>query len=224
MEGYTIFLEKGNTILKMPTNPEEIKFEEPQDFEDYDIIKLGPITVPGALGLRTYSFEVELPSQVNSYVVDPEAFKTPDVYISTLRSWRAEGKPIGFIISSSTLVLAETVVITSLDYTEKAGEEGSYYMGVKFKQYKPFDIEFNISEEAMGRNTINKAKTTRPSKPPMPAAGIHVIQEGDSLWKLAKKYLGSGDRYKEIMEANQEAISHPNMLRMGQKLIIPGGE
>lgn len=47
---------------------------------------------------------------------------------------------------------------------------------------------------------------------------IHVIEKGDTLWGLAIKYLGSGGRYKEIMELNNKKTT---ILRKGQKLKIP---
>lgn len=219
MNGYIIFLEKDGTILRMPTNPEEINIEEPQDFEDYDIIKLGPITVPGALGLRSYSFEVELPHKVNQYVVSLEEFKTPDVYINTLRAWRASSGPINMTISSENFKISESVVITSLDYTEKAGEEGDYYMKIKLKQYKPFKIEF------IGENAINRAKlTSRAGMPPLPANAIYIMQIGDTLWKVAKKYLGKGELYTEIMAANPKLGSNPNSVQEGQQVNLPRGE
>lgn len=46
----------------------------------------------------------------------------------------------------------------------------------------------------------------------------YIVQKGDSLWKIAKKYLGSGTKYKKIMEANNLKTS---TLKVGQKLIIP---
>ena len=30
----------------------------------------------------------------------------------------------------------------------------------------------------------------------------HKVQKGDTLWSIAKKYLGDGNRYKEIQKAN----------------------
>lgn len=219
MNGYTIFLEKDGIILRMPTNPEEINIEEPQDFEDYDIIKLGPITVPGALGLRSYAFDVELPHKVNQYVVNPEEFKTPDVYINTFRAWRASSEPINMTIASENFKISESVVITSLDYTEKAGEEGDYYMKIKLKQYRPFNIEF------IEQNAMNKAQlTARPGMPPLPANALYIVQAGDTLWRLAKKYLGKGEQYLEIAKANPHIGSNPNFIKVGQKLTISRGE
>lgn len=47
----------------------------------------------------------------------------------------------------------------------------------------------------------------------------HVVQSGDSFWKLAEKYLGGGHHYKLIVEANPNL--NPNRLYVGAKVKIP---
>ncbi len=56
------------------------------------------------------------------------------------------------------------------------------------------------------------------SEAPLPTALTHTVQPGDSLWKLAKQYLGSGIRYTEIMKLNglKSATINP-----GDTLTIP---
>jgi nucleoid-associated protein YgaU len=49
----------------------------------------------------------------------------------------------------------------------------------------------------------------------------YVIQKGDTLWAIAKKHLGDGNRYPEIFEANKEVILDPDKIFPGQKIRIP---
>ncbi len=53
-------------------------------------------------------------------------------------------------------------------------------------------------------------------------AADYTVQKGDSLWKIAKRQLGSGQRWAEIYEANKEAIKNPSLIYVGQTLTIPG--
>lgn len=46
----------------------------------------------------------------------------------------------------------------------------------------------------------------------------YTVRKGDTLWRIAQKTLGKGNRYKEIMKAS--GISSEK-LRIGQKLTIP---
>lgn len=52
---------------------------------------------------------------------------------------------------------------------------------------------------------------------------IYEFQAGDSLWKLAEKFLGSGVRYREIHELNRDVLTGVKLDRipLGTKLRIP---
>lgn len=47
---------------------------------------------------------------------------------------------------------------------------------------------------------------------------IHTVAHGDTLWAIAKKYLGNGSRYKEIVSLNG---LKSNVIYSGMKLKIP---
>ncbi|MCA9221123.1 MAG: LysM peptidoglycan-binding domain-containing protein [Planctomycetales bacterium] len=49
----------------------------------------------------------------------------------------------------------------------------------------------------------------------------HRIKDGDSLPSLAQRYLGDEERWPEIYQANREKISHPDLLVVGEELVIP---
>jgi nucleoid-associated protein YgaU len=49
------------------------------------------------------------------------------------------------------------------------------------------------------------------------------IQPGDSLWKLARRHLGSGSRWNELL-ANNPGISDPNRIQPGAVLVVPATE
>jgi nucleoid-associated protein YgaU len=51
----------------------------------------------------------------------------------------------------------------------------------------------------------------------------YTVVSGDSLSKIAKKHLGSANRWKEIYEANRAVIGDdPDLIKPGQKLRLPG--
>ncbi len=49
----------------------------------------------------------------------------------------------------------------------------------------------------------------------------HFIEDGDTLPKLASRYLGNSNRENEIFEMNQDILSDKEILPIGQKLLIP---
>jgi nucleoid-associated protein YgaU len=63
----------------------------------------------------------------------------------------------------------------------------------------------------------------RPETPNRPRAArkIHRVVDGDTLPKLAERYLGSADRFSEIYEANRDLLQSPDVLPIGLSLKIP---
>lgn len=54
---------------------------------------------------------------------------------------------------------------------------------------------------------------------PTSNARYYTVVKGDSLCKIAQKFYGNGNRYLEIAKANN--VSNPNIIHVGQKLLIP---
>lgn len=51
-------------------------------------------------------------------------------------------------------------------------------------------------------------------------SGVHIVQKGDSLWKIAEKVYGDGNAWKLIAKANPE-LKDPNKIVPGMELILP---
>jgi nucleoid-associated protein YgaU len=56
---------------------------------------------------------------------------------------------------------------------------------------------------------------------PEPEAQFHVVQSGESLSKIAKKYYGDAMKYPVIFEANKPMLKDPDKIYPGQMLRIP---
>ncbi len=60
-------------------------------------------------------------------------------------------------------------------------------------------------------------------KAPKPTALHYVVKPGNSLWGIAAKALGNGNKWPELYQANKAIIGpNPNVLRAGETLTIPG--
>lgn len=70
--------------------------------------------------------------------------------------------------------------------------------------------------------TASGIGTTGGQTPPKwPAECVHEIQNGDTLAKLAKRYLGDPSRGLEIFDLNRDKLTNPHLLPIGADLRIP---
>ena len=59
---------------------------------------------------------------------------------------------------------------------------------------------------------------------PEAAGTTYVVQKGDTLEKIAKKFYGSPKKWYRIYKANKGTLKAPDRIRPGQKLVIPPAE
>jgi len=48
-----------------------------------------------------------------------------------------------------------------------------------------------------------------------------IVQPGNSLWRIARRVYGSGNRYTVIYQANNAQIRDPDMIFPGQVFSLP---
>ena len=69
---------------------------------------------------------------------------------------------------------------------------------------------------------VSEVKAAGISAPPQAAqVEYYVIQKGDSLSAIAKRYYGNAQDYPRIFDANREVIKNPDLIYPGQKIRIP---
>jgi tetratricopeptide (TPR) repeat protein len=71
--------------------------------------------------------------------------------------------------------------------------------------------------------TVRSQEVNTSSKKTVPKKGdrSYVVQSGDTLFSISRKFYKSPKRWKEILEANRKSIRDPKKLTVGQTLAIP---
>ncbi len=50
---------------------------------------------------------------------------------------------------------------------------------------------------------------------------VHVVHNGDTLERLAKRYMGDEGRALEIFDLNRDVLTNPHLLPIGAELQLP---
>lgn len=71
-------------------------------------------------------------------------------------------------------------------------------------------------------NVRSGSSSTAPSsEPKSEQAQTYVVEEGDSLSKIAKRFYGKADEWRRIYELNRDIIKDPDLIYPGQTLRLP---
>jgi hypothetical protein len=94
----------------------------------------------------------------------------------------------------------------------------------QFVQDSSSGATINASVSEPPDSVASAATVSPPPWPVQPEADgprTHVIVDGDSLERLAGRYLDDSARGNEIYEANRELLASPDLLPIGVELVIP---
>lgn len=123
--------------------------------------------------------------------------------------------------TTGTVKMGDLVTITGSTYY--SGKTiPSWVRKLRWYVYEVSGDRAVINKDESGRYAImspvkTSALTVAGTKPSEDYR-IHTVVHGDTLWAIAKKYLGNGSRYKEIVSLNG---LKSNVIYSGMKLKIP---
>src|SRR5436309_2651842 len=72
-----------------------------------------------------------------------------------------------------------------------------------------------VTDKSQESNTSSKKTTSRQGD------RAYVVQSGDTLFSISRKFYKSPKRWKDILNANRKNIHDPKKLTVGQTLVIP---
>lgn len=201
---------------------------ETSDNLDRAIRKAGGELQPGPDGTRTLTLKTEPESPSPVQEAGTSGFAKVDPKDVTI--YRIQEKDSLYSIAKSTYGDPSLWRALAAFNEGRVGKDGSVRVNATIK-LPPKHILTGASPETTGKPPAPTNKTEIVSKPvaePKIAAKTgaekgttHKVVKGDSLAKLAQKYLGSKDRAKEILAANRDKISDPNQIQIDMVLRIP---
>ena len=113
--------------------------------------------------------------------------------------------------------------LDSLDLREKNNRLMREVADLKARLGLPLterDIRDNESPLPVRNSKVQQIKN-EPSFVTPPLARSYVVQKGDSLYGISRKFYGDSSYIEQIFQANRNSLSSKDNLKLGQKLIIP---
>jgi LysM repeat protein len=215
--------------VALPVTPSKLEKKIENQNKTINLINEGEINILKDAGLTEITFEAAIPHVKYPYAIYSDGFKTADFYLDKFEQLKISKKPFQFIcsrVSPGGKLLFDTNIKVSLeDYTIK--EDASFGQElkviIKLKQYKNYGTKLvNIKTQQQAAVQVASATVQKPrSAETAPKLKTYTVKQGDTLWAIAKKYLGNGNRYTEIYNLNKNKISNPNLIYPGQVLTLP---
>ena len=210
-----MWLKADDKVFKFPVLPSSFDLDNSSIIETSNIVNLGQVAMYGGNALKTISISSFFPSKEYQFCTY-YGFPQPYECVKMIEEWRAAGKQIRLIITSTPINMP--VLIESFEWGERAGTRDVEFT-LTLKEYKPITIKTTPP------TTTTPEPTPRPvDKPTTNKQKTHKVKKGDCLWDIAKKYYGKGSLYPKIKEANKSkypSLAKNNIIYTYMELIIP---
>lgn len=90
----------------------------------------------------------------------------------------------------------------------------------------PLNGRMKGPDTVLGESMFDKVKSIGKrylanDKPKVKPSRQYVVKEGDSLWQIAARQLGDGNRYTEIAKLNRSLLEDEDIIEVGMQLRLP---
>lgn len=208
---YYLSFNNNEERLRLPVIPSSFEITIPHQNTSVDITNIGEINLIGKTGLATFTIESFFPVQAYSFCLYQD-FPKPYECIRLLQKWKDSGKPIRVIVTETPINYA--MAMESISYSERDGT-GDVYFILELKEYKFIKTANATTTTTTNGTTLKTPQTQRETKP---VSSEYIVKQGDTLWQIAKTLTGDGSNYRAIAQKNN--IKNPDLLKVGQKLVI----
>lgn len=128
------------------------------------------------------------------------------------------------LISEDVLGMLKVIAGSNdLDKADLAAAANNYLLSGGMTAAQISTLKANLSTEVSAPAAVTTDETSSTVNENQEAVTVstYTVVKGDCLWTIAKKQLGDGTRYIEIYKLNKNTIKNPDLISIGQKLVLP---
>lgn len=182
-------------------NQTEINISKQSSPKTYILANGGEVAIPCTDRLTTIQFS--------------GFFYNFDNYFSILKMME-NGSCQPLFISGLNIPINFYVLIESFDTVERGGDVDCVEYSISLKEYVSQTFTMINSPITQTSTESSQNSTILPETVTIPS--IYIVQKGDTLWAIAKRFLGDGSKYRELATLNN--IKNPNLIYVGQEVKI----
>lgn len=205
-------MKQDDLELQFPVNPPEYELVSAISNTTVNINSIGEVNLLGKRNLKTISLASFFPNQ-NYDFCQYSDFPKPSECVKIIEEMKNNG--VLRLIMTGTPVKMDCT-IESFSWGENDGTKDIYFT-IELKEYRNINFNSNQSNSANKNSSkipvLSTKRTTKAVK-----STTYTVKNNDTLCTIAKKLTGSSSNYIAI--ANQNNITNPNKIYVGQKLVI----
>lgn len=223
----------GGACFKFPALPKEIGVKTGASYQTFNILSKGQIKIPKGRKNKQVSWSHVFfgKAKKKEAVVQAENWRSPKACIHQLATWEKDNEELNLIVSGTYINI--DVTIATFDYTP-FGAYGNYSYSITFEEDRPLKVYTTKEKGVGGGKKKMKSRPKKQNKNKSSQNGkIYTVVSGDTLWGIARRFLGGGKNWPKIYDKNKKVIEadakkhgkassdHGHWIWPGLRLILP---
>lgn len=195
--------------LQFPVLPEQLTLRGEAGHRRVTLWETGEVTQLRSAKQRVIEFSSFFPPEGSRLL--PQGGAPAAAGGKALLGMLQDKKPQLFVAAGVANPISMQVTVEGLRLWEDAGDPGSVGFWLRLQEYR--QAAASVQPAASG-----SALQGTPREIARETPEAYTVVKGDTLWGIAKRFLGSGGRYKELAAKNK--LANPNLIFPGQKIIL----
>ena len=205
---YIVFLDD----MEFPIAPDQIQIKINGKNKTVTLVNESEINILKKAGLSDISFKLRIPHNPLPFARN---LQSVTYYLNKLELMKVNQKPFQFIVVRPGMYNTNlTVSLEDYRIDENAENGEMTVVDIQLKQFRDYgDVKAKIEEKTVDGNIVLTVQKQKDRLDTRETPKQVTTKAGDTLWGIAKKYLGDGSKASELQKLNN--LSHPNAILPG---------